>query len=357
MYGTTTASSANMDLRLDVNHPGASTPISPFILGSPYDIAPIASSYPFSPPPFAAYSTAFALPIEDRLAERPSPMRSPSNNGSSRYRGNTPTSNPESSFRQFRRQPSLSSVPQPSRSLAELHTEESYLQHTLRSQDARARRLIASLPSLHELQAGPVTPREARRLRKEVGALRNKIDNAAHQERLTMQRLSDLYVEIRARERWCQAWLNQQQVQEQTGYPALPEFMTSSSGWILSTGETSPGVWSPISPITSTPDIFQSPWPVDEGPRNQMSGDLGEEEQTASCGARKHDGTPEEAGEEASKLKYEFVEAEKADEEVVAWQGRLANFSLDPTYMPQSRDKRMSLPSLRFFWPDLVEDA
>jgi hypothetical protein len=76
----------------------------------------------------------------------------------------------------------------------------------LQSQDLRAKRLLSRLASAEERLAHAeverTVPGEARRIRKEISLLKTKMAENAHQERLTLLRLSDLYVEIQGRERW-----------------------------------------------------------------------------------------------------------------------------------------------------------
>jgi len=334
-------------------------PVPPPLLSTPLTITPSDASYPFSPHPFPIGSAIFAPPIDHRLALRPSPTRRPPNRrGSSQYGGKTPTTKHGDSSPHLRRQASSPSLPPPGRSLAELHAEQSYLQHNLGSQEARARRLMASLSSIPDRQAVSATPGEVRRLRKEAAMLRNKLDDAAMQERLTLLRLGDLHAEIRRRERWCQAFLSQRPAApEQLSYSPLSGLVSSPSGWITSIDGMSPGVWSPISPMAPSPGMFQPSWPAAEGAWVEMSsGAVGEGELHASDAAEERDETAERET-EAPKLESEFTAITKANDEVSSWQGRLAGLSLDPTYEPRPQDKRMSLPSLRFCWPESVGET
>lgn len=86
------------------------------------------------------------------------------------------------------------------------YTERSYLMQNLQSQDLRAKRLLSRLTSAEErlahAEAERTVPGEARRIRKEISLLKAKMAETAHQERLTLLRMSDLYVEIQGRERW-----------------------------------------------------------------------------------------------------------------------------------------------------------
>lgn len=86
------------------------------------------------------------------------------------------------------------------------YTERSYLMQNLQSQDVRAKRLLSRLTSAEErlalAEVERTVPGEARRIRKEISLLKAKMAENAQQERLTLLRLSDLYVEIQGRERW-----------------------------------------------------------------------------------------------------------------------------------------------------------
>lgn len=85
------------------------------------------------------------------------------------------------------------------------YTERSYLFQSLQGQNERAKRLLQRLSTAEErLLLGCLAAGEARRIRKEMRLLKKKMADNAQQERLTLLRLGDLYVEIQARERWVQ---------------------------------------------------------------------------------------------------------------------------------------------------------
>ncbi|OIW32126.1 hypothetical protein CONLIGDRAFT_253014 [Coniochaeta ligniaria NRRL 30616] len=154
-------------------------------------------------------------------------------------------------------QPGLSPISDP-------YTERSYLFQSLQGQNERAKKLLQRLSSAEErLLLGCLAAGEARRLRKEMRLLKKKMADNAQQERLTLLRLGDLYVDIQNRERWVQ--LQQQrlatvmaQQQQQPYYPRVfapvasrrPEdVMTSTS---LDTVPQEPGQMSPPPPPPPT---------------------------------------------------------------------------------------------------------
>ncbi|KAB5572340.1 hypothetical protein GE09DRAFT_1054441 [Coniochaeta sp. 2T2.1] len=93
------------------------------------------------------------------------------------------------------------------------YTERAYMSQALHDQNERAKRLLARLASAEErllLDQECHAPGERRKLRKNISLLKKDMAKNAEQERATLLRLGDLYVEIQQRERWKQ--LQQQRI-------------------------------------------------------------------------------------------------------------------------------------------------
>ncbi|KAB5572130.1 hypothetical protein GE09DRAFT_659165 [Coniochaeta sp. 2T2.1] len=110
------------------------------------------------------------------------------------------------------------------------YTERAYMSQALHDQNERAKRLLARLASAEErllLDQECHAPGERRKLRKNISLLKKEMAKNAEQERATLLRLGDLYVEIQQRERWMQ--LQQQRIsalmalqqQQQLFYPRV----------------------------------------------------------------------------------------------------------------------------------------
>lgn len=106
------------------------------------------------------------------------------------------------------------------------YTERSYLFQSLQGQNERAKKLLQRLSLAEErLLLGCHGAGEARKIRKEMRLTKKKMADNEQQERLTLLRLGDLYVEIQARERRIQlqqqrmaGLVAQQQQQQQPAY-------------------------------------------------------------------------------------------------------------------------------------------
>ena len=150
------------------------------------------------------------------------------------------------SERYNRRSPTVSLEPRP---IEELHNERSYLTVDLQRQDERTRNLMAGLSQIEEECSSAQTPGEARAFRKQAGRMRSGLAEAERQEKLILLRLSELYIEIRSRERWSQVQQRREPSQTmfwQVDHPHL---------WM-------PQLLSPISPVTPLPPVWYCPDPV-----------------------------------------------------------------------------------------------
>ena len=103
----------------------------------------------------------------------------------------------------------------------ELYSEHSYLSQSLQKQDERANRLLERLSAALEHLPNARTPAEARKTRKDAQNIRKKIAQNTQQERSTLSRLSDLYIEIQSRERWNRVQQLQLQRQPMMTIPSL----------------------------------------------------------------------------------------------------------------------------------------
>ncbi len=212
--------------------------------------------------------------------------------------------------------------------MEDLCVERDYLIAYLQSQDARSRRLLGSLAAVEQEQMLPVhSAAEARRMRREVGLLKNRISEASQQEGTTLMRLSDLYAEIRRRERLFQIYLEQQHLQQQQAAAASmmsepgpagpyipPPMVLSAAGW-LQNGEWMPLALplSPMSPTSSPGALFDyeggGPWSLSYGPG--VGPDVGMS-LTHNDSSRV---APNEQADEIPKLKYAYVGDDDKTEE------------------------------------------
>lgn len=78
----------------------------------------------------------------------------------------------------------------------------------LQTQDRLAKHLLTRLSTAEERlsraesQSSPTRTESPRKIKREISQLKARMADNAQQERLTLHRLSDLYVEIQGRERW-----------------------------------------------------------------------------------------------------------------------------------------------------------
>ena len=137
------------------------------------------------------------------------------------------------------------------------YTERSYLLQSLQGQNERAKRLLQRLSMAQErLLLGHHGVGEARKTRKEMRLIQKKIADSEQQERLTLLRLGDLYMEIQTRERWQQ--LQQQtaavrMAQQQPRYPLVFAPIASRRAGDMTISTHSPDTAPPPVEVTSPP--------------------------------------------------------------------------------------------------------
>lgn len=139
------------------------------------------------------------------------------------------------------------------------YTEQSYLFQSLQGQNERAKRLLQRLSLAEErLLLGCPATGEARKIRKEMRLVKKKMAENEQQERLTLLRLGDLYVEIQNRERWAQ--VQQQRVaalmaqqQQQPYYPRVFAPMVSRPAVNLTVSTSSDTVPPPLEATSPPP--------------------------------------------------------------------------------------------------------
>ncbi|KAJ9145152.1 hypothetical protein NKR19_g6176 [Coniochaeta hoffmannii] len=137
------------------------------------------------------------------------------------------------------------------------YTERSYLLQSLQGQNERAKRLLQRLSLAQErLLLDHHGTGEARKIRKEMRLVQKKIADSEQQERLTLLRLGDLYMEIQTRERWQQ--LQQQTVaariaQQQPYYPVVLAAVASRRAGDMTISTHSPDTVPPPVEVTSPP--------------------------------------------------------------------------------------------------------
>ncbi|KAK0666114.1 hypothetical protein QBC41DRAFT_281666 [Cercophora samala] len=90
------------------------------------------------------------------------------------------------------------------RPLEQLHNERSYLVYNLQKQGQRATRLFQKYAALEVLMSGTQTPAEAKKSKREMSSLKNKISESTQQEQLILIRLGELHIELQNRDRWMQ---------------------------------------------------------------------------------------------------------------------------------------------------------
>ncbi|KAK0742169.1 hypothetical protein B0T21DRAFT_283696 [Apiosordaria backusii] len=90
------------------------------------------------------------------------------------------------------------------RPLEQLHNERSYLIYNLQKQGQRATRLFQKYAALEVLMSGTQTPAEAKKTKREMSSIKNKISESTQQEQLILIRLGELHIELQNRDRWMQ---------------------------------------------------------------------------------------------------------------------------------------------------------
>jgi hypothetical protein len=244
------------------------------------------------------------------------------------------------------RQSSFSALTLPIRSFEELHNERSYLLASLTAQGAKSLSLMRRLLTIEDSLGLELTSDQRRMASEQAGSLKNKITEAAEQERAILTRLSELYVNILTQERWLQV--------RQQRYSAEMHLRRSLVA-IMETGIT---LMTPTWSCTSAPpNTVRTPLSATSAEFVPQSHQLSEHNlwlarRTSACWPCATERELAHA-ESEPRPQYEFEDLEPRKELLVS--GRHRSVSLDTAYVPSSREKRMSLPSLRPDWPEAEE--
>ncbi len=320
-----------MDMRHPSSLPGPPTPVSP--------MTPMTSFPLFPPSPVSPMGQAF-LPL---FSPVPSQYSQPLQYGN--------PSLPPPPPHQHLAKGSRWQPPYEPRSVQELCAERDYLLAYLHSRDTRARKLLYNMSSIEREQLPLArTASEARRLRREIGFLKGKLADSAHQEHMTLMRLSDIYMEIQRRERLFHVHQEQQQRMATASLAAglapspyifSPPMVLHSIGWLRN------GEWESL------------PSARFEGGR--PSGGLDEAGGQGSSSITWGGSISSEAAlagtEELPTLQYAYVGVdEEAEEEDLKERTGLSRCpSPEMERAPRLDDRRSSLPTIRFLWPETVE--
>ncbi|KAK1771278.1 hypothetical protein QBC33DRAFT_510814 [Phialemonium atrogriseum] len=264
-----------------------------------------------------------------------------------------------SSSQWFPPSPVANSQPEPEaalpRTLEDLHMERLYLLESLHEHDKRARILFTQLSSTQERLPCAQTLNESKKIRKAVNTIRKNINRNATQERSTLARLSDLYIEIQGRERWHQ--IQQQKAASQAClfgpyYPVSPCIMAPPmySTMPSPVAPDSPSTMSCLSPLSPTfvpgttfPESIFWAGGVRDGE------DSSTQTNTEGLGDKDDD-------EHASPgLRWEFAVDDWEDDGYLDIMSKAheRRCSMATTFPPSFKlcHRRLSLPSLRTYWP------
>ncbi|KAK3390562.1 hypothetical protein B0H63DRAFT_119500 [Podospora didyma] len=292
------------------------------------------------------------------------------------------------------------------RPLGELENERLYLLSSLQKQNERATRLFKKYAAVEDrIAAAQHCGGETKKLNKELNSLRNKISESSHQEQLILLRLGEIYIETQNRDRWLQ-------VHHFTGFPQLLPTLKYPPLRVATMYPETPTSADPISCLSSALSPL-SPCFVPDAVH--FSENIWDQKDATPQSKEKEKEEEEEEEEEEEKTEFKSVsedvdegiavrsgdeclasENERADRnnddangngddnndegdgdrsevEEVAWdfQGedddnllhgesssspgppqkkRLSSISVY-TSLALKRDKRMSLPTLKFMWP------
>lgn len=264
------------------------------------------------------------------------------------------------------------------RSFQELQNERLYLTDTIRRQDERAKKLLGFMSEAEKKLSTASTPAESRKARRDITLLKAKLNEIQKQEKLTWVRLSDLYVEIHGRERVLQVQQHsayesnhlavplspfQAGFMSMPGTPMTPGLMPhgwSQYGTSVLPSPLTPGFapWNLMPPSPCTPFGWSDvPSPFVPSP-TEMAPDAPSWKQV-QYDSTSNDEQVDEVAPDNSQSKGENptkeVKKSDADEKVEAEErviGRLGSLSLNTTYVPINRNKRMSMPCLTAYWQD-----
>ncbi|KAF4459967.1 hypothetical protein FALBO_13267 [Fusarium albosuccineum] len=242
-----------------------------------------------------------------------------------------------------------------------LYVERAYLASALQQQSARAADLIRQYSAvdlqLQSLQEGK-GPR--RRLRKQLGLLNSRINEAVEQEKAIFSRLGELYVEIQSREMWSQAHYQQTWSIDSpsVGSPSVYDAMSPSVYTAMS--PMSYGLPTPTTPFNATSTEFvPMGYFVDFPQLSETS--LCHQEPTGDMGYGLE--TVDEAGEEllcGPDSGFESVDSETTPPtpacSPVAEMEECGGMNMEEAFSDARivpiRERRFSLPCLQNAWPE-----
>ncbi|KAH7258382.1 hypothetical protein B0J15DRAFT_298330 [Fusarium solani] len=227
-----------------------------------------------------------------------------------------------------------------------LYVERAYLTSALQQHSSCAANLMRQYSIVESQLQGLPGDKGRRKLRKQLGLLKSRINEAFEQERVIFSRLTELYIEIQSRESWMQIGYQQQQA------------------WPMDSPSVgTPSVYSPMSYSLPTPTTPLNGACAEFVPMGYFGevhhlseSSLGQEKTEASLGLE----TVDEAGEDLlcrPDLPCESVESDTtpatpvaADAPIVEATG-LEEASGDVRIMAV-RKRRFSLPCLQNAWPE-----
>ncbi|TQN71423.1 hypothetical protein CSHISOI_04094 [Colletotrichum shisoi] len=247
---------------------------------------------------------------------------------------------------QQQQQPGWSAFMSPN-SFEQLYTEKAYLTASLETQGDNEVNLMRRLSILQAKIDNGLPPDERRRSRKKTALLKSKIMETAAQKKTILLRLGDIYVELQSRETWVQ-------VQSELYERQRSWWSADSPGAAYATTPSDTASMIPTPLDAASPMFFPTGCHPSYGTWEVM---------TPCCESlmqASQDGSPCESWPEGN-----GVVCNRADE--------LANRGLRFEYRPQTSlqygnmdgnhqsffneisprrpDRRMSLPSLKCFWP------
>ncbi len=292
---------------------------------------------------------------------------------------------------------------QDARSLEDLNNERSYLLHSLQGQDQRAthlsRRYVA-LEAWRALEPAAQGRKAARKAKKEAAMLQGRIQESVQQEKLIVLRLGELNIDIRHRQRWAQAWLDQRSklAQHESHGAVMPQdlHLPTGCGYGPEAGATPhkhpdtpyavitapdyftfPSALSPMSPVfipgmtfpgehrddsrgNRQESLLDPLADVDDGGPTPTAANRNNTNSSAAA-RREEEEQQDDTGDEGKDqvnfdgVAWEFEpEEDKSTEQQSAekrQRHRLSSSSLSGPFFFAARDKRMSLPSLKTLWP------
>lgn len=227
-----------------------------------------------------------------------------------------------------------------------LYVERAYLTSALQQHSGRAATLMGQYSAVESQLKGLPADKGRRRLRKQLGLLKSRINEAFEQERAIFSRLTELYMEIQSRESWMQIGYQQQQQAWSMDSPSVgTPSVYSPMSYSLPT-PTTPlnGACAEFIPMGYFGDAHQLP-----------ESSLGKEATKANLGLE----TVDEAGEDplcGPDSACESVESDTTPVTPVAADAPIVEATdLETSGDVHARDvrkRRFSLPCLQNAWPE-----